>query len=216
MSKFIQAAMNNRQNAYSSQGTGAKTAKEGKFLCKLIKAENTENRTKTAKMARLTYEVINVAEGDADNKGCTFSEYISESHQQEQMQRRYTQLVDQLLNAGVAESKISDEDDETLFEAVVSAVNGAQKALTKGVEIIAAVKRVKTEKLAENGKPYYNSYFLALDELDDAVEAHEEEKAATEAEEAEESPKEEKKTAKKVAKKTEQKKPEEEDTDLPF
>ena len=67
-----------------------------------------------------------------------------------------------MLDAGVKEEKISDEDDETLWDAIVTAVQAAGKVINKGVEVYAAMDRVQTTKLAENGKPYFNNYFIEL------------------------------------------------------
>lgn len=165
MNKFIEAAKAKRTEALTRSEGGVKTAGPGKFIVNLVAAEITDNRAKTAKMAKLTYKVETVIEGAPENVGSTIYEYISESHKEEQMARRYTQLVNQLLDAGCSESKISDEDDETLFEAVITATNYASKAIAKGVKIIAALDHVETDKVAENGKPYYNNYFIEVPEV---------------------------------------------------
>lgn len=164
MNKFIEAAKAKRSEALTRNEGGIKTAGPGRFIVKLDGAEITENRAKTAKMAKLTYKVTDVIEGAPENVGTIIYEYISESHKDEQMSRRYTQLVNQLLDAGCSEQKISDEDDETLFEAVITATNYAAKAVAKGVEIKAALDHVETDKVAENGKPYYNNYFIEIPE----------------------------------------------------
>jgi len=165
MNKFIEAAKAKRTEALTRSEGGVKTAGPGKFIVNLVAAEITDNRAKTAKMAKLTYKVETVIEGAPENVGSIIYEYISESHKEEQMARRYTQLVNQLLDAGCSESKISDEDDETLFEAVITATNYASKAIAKGVKIIAALDHVETDKVAENGKPYYNNYFIEVPEV---------------------------------------------------
>lgn len=164
MNKFVEAAKAKRSEALTRNEGGVKTAGSGRFIVQLTAAEVTENRAKTAKMAKLTYKVTDVIEGAPENVGTIIYEYISESHKDEQMARRYTQLVNQLLDAGCSEQKISDEDDETLFEAVITATNYASKAAAKGVVIKAALDHVETDKVAENGRPYYNNYFIEIPE----------------------------------------------------
>lgn len=163
MNKFIQAAKNNRQSALAeNSGSGSRIAGPGRFKAKLVGAEIGENRQGTAKRAKLTYEVVEVIKGDEEDVGATISEYISENHNSDSQAKRYTALVNQLLDAGVKEEKISDEDDETLWDAIVTAVQAAGKVINKGVEVYAAMDRVQTTKLAENGKPYFNNYFIEL------------------------------------------------------
>lgn len=163
MNKFIQAAKKNRQSALAeNSGSGSRTAGPGRFKAKLIGAEIGENRQGTAKRAKLTYEVVEVIKGNEEDVGATISEYISENHNSDSQAKRYTALVNQLLDAGVKEEKISDEDDETLWDAIVTAVQAAGKVINKGVEVYAAMDRVQTTKLAENGKPYFNNYFVEL------------------------------------------------------
>lgn len=174
MNKFIQAAKNNRQSALAeNSGSGSRTAGPGRFKAKLVGAEIGENRQGTAKRAKLTYEVVEVIKGNEEDVGATISEYISENHNSDSQAKRYTALVNQLLDAGVKEEKISDEDDETLWDAIVTAVQAAGKVINKGVEVYAAMDRVQTTKLAENGKPYFNNYFVELDSCVAAAPAQE-------------------------------------------
>lgn len=174
MNKFIQAAKNNRQSALAeNSGSGSRTAGPGRFKAKLVGAEIGENRQGTAKRAKLTYEVVEVIKGNEEDIGSTISEYISENHNSDSQAKRYTALVNQLLDAGVKEEKISDEDDETLWDAIVTAVQAAGKVINKGVEVFAAMDRVQTTKLAENGKPYFNNYFVELDSCVSAAPAQE-------------------------------------------
>ena len=217
MNKFIQAAKNNRQSALAeNSGSGSRTAGPGRFKAKLVGAEIGENRQGTAKRAKLTYEVVEVIKGEDEDVGATISEYISENHNSDSQAKRYTALVNQLLDAGVKEEKISDEDDETLWDAIVTAVQAAGKVINKGVEVFAAMDRVQTTKLAENGKPYFNNYFI---ELGSVAAAHAQE-SAVEAEVVN-TPKTEKP---KVVKKTQQVQQAQqqvaaasfEDSDLPF
>ena len=163
MNKFIAAAKNNRAAALAeNSGSGSRMAGPGRFKVKLVGAEIGENRQGTAKRAKLTYEVVAVIKGDEKDVGATISEYISENHNSDSQSKRYTALVNQLLDAGVKEDKISDEDDETLWDAIVTAVQAAGKVINKGVEVFAALDHVQTTKLAENGKPYFNNYFVEL------------------------------------------------------
>lgn len=163
MNKFIAAAKNNRATALAeNSGSGSRMAGPGRFKVKLVGAEIGENRQGTAKRAKLTYEVVAVIKGDEKDVGATISEYISENHNSDSQAKRYTALVNQLLDAGVKEDKISDEDDETLWDAIVTAVQAAGKVINKGVEVFAALDHVQTTKIAENGKPYFNNYFIEL------------------------------------------------------
>lgn len=163
MNKFIAAAKNNRATALAeNSGSGSRMAGPGRFKVKLVGAEIGENRQGTAKRAKLTYEVVAVIKGDENDVGATISEYISENHNSDSQAKRYTALVNQLLDAGVKEEKISDEDDNTLWDAIMTAVQAAGKVVNKGVEVYAALDHVQTTKLAENGKPYFNNYFIEL------------------------------------------------------
>lgn len=164
MNKFIAAAKAKRTTALAENtGTGSKMAGPGRFEVQLISAEIGDNRAKTAKQAKLVYEVTRVIKGNEEDVGSTITEYISQNHNSESMGKRYTVLVNQLLDAGIKEEKISDDDDETLWDAVVTATQAASKAVSKGVAIPAAVDHVETQKIAENGKPYFNNYFIELD-----------------------------------------------------
>lgn len=163
MNKFIAAAKNNRATALAeNSGSGSRMAGPGRFKVKLVGAEIGENRQGTAKRAKLSYEVVSVIKGDEKDVGATISEYISENHNSDSQAKRYTALVNQLLDAGVKEDKISDEDDDTLWDAIMTAVQAAGKVINKGVEVYAALDHVQTTKLAENGKPYFNNYFVEL------------------------------------------------------
>lgn len=164
MNKFIAAAKAKRTTALAENtGTSSKMAGPGRFEVQLISAEIGDNRAKTAKQAKLVYEVTRVIKGNEEDVGSTITEYISQNHNSESMGKRYTVLVNQLLDAGIKEEKISDDDDETLWDAVVTATQAASKAVSKGVAIPAAVDHVETQKIAENGKPYFNNYFIELD-----------------------------------------------------
>lgn len=164
MNKFIAAAKAKRTTALAENtGTGSKMAGPGRFEVQLISAEIGDNRAKTAKQAKLVYEVTRVIKGNEEDVGSTITEYISQNHNSDSMGKRYTVLVNQLLDAGIKEEKISDDDDETLWDAVVTATQAASKAVSKGVAIPAAVDHVETQKIAENGKPYFNNYFIELD-----------------------------------------------------
>lgn len=197
MNKFITAAKNNRASALAENtGSGSRMAGPGRFEVKLVGAEIGENRAGTAKRAKLTYEVVAVVKGNPEDVGATISEYISENHNSDSQAKRYTALVNQLLDAGVKEEKISDEDDNTLWEAIITAVQAASKFVNKGVEVLAALDHVESKKVAENGKPYFNNYFI--------------ERSAETAETA---------APKAAPKKAEQEQPKEEDVDnddLPF
>lgn len=182
MNKFITAAKNNRATALAeNSGNGSRVAGPGRFKVKLVGAEIGENRQGTAKRAKLAYEVVAVIKGDEKDVGANISEYISENHNSDSQAKRYTALVNQLLDAGVKEDKISDEDDETLWDAIVTAVQAAGKVINKGVQVYAALDHVQTTKLAENGKPYFNNYFVELSAETAKAETQKTEKPKTEA-----------------------------------
>lgn len=147
---------------YSSTGNAAQ-AGAGEFVCYLESAEVSENRKKDAKRVCLTYKVTEVIEGDAGDVGRTFHEYISDKSKDEMLQKKAAILFAELQAAGVPEDKIQDEEDSTYWDAIVTMVSYVggkflSKDCNKG-KIRAQVKRVATDKLTENGKPYFNNYF---------------------------------------------------------
>lgn len=170
---------------YSSNG-GSAQAGEGEFICTLDSAEIAENRSKTGKRVCLTYKVVSVIEGDPSDAGRTFNEYISDKSTDEMLQKKAAILLAELLEAGVPEAKIQDDDDATYWDAISTMVSYVgtkflQKDENKS-KIRARIKRVASDKTTENGKPYYNNYFNddRIDEVDvDDASEKEAEKTST-------------------------------------
>lgn len=169
------AAAANKAALYSSSN-GSKMAGEGKFYATLINAEISANRAGTGKRAALTYKVVDVIEGDPSDTGRELTEYISLSSSEDIINKKCGILYNQAIRAGIKSEKLYEEDDETIADVLSTVVAAVKKFIDKESnegKVKAIVKRVKTEKVAENGKPYYNNYFND-DELDDYEEEHEE------------------------------------------
>ena len=119
------------------------------------------------------YEVVEIYDGMPDQVGTTFTEYLSSKTKEDILSNKVALFVDQLLRAGVKPEKLEDEDDETVFDAGRTAANAASKFVAKHPgEVIAYVSRRESDKLAQNGKPYFNTYFEdpALHENQDEAE----------------------------------------------
>lgn len=171
------AAASNKAALYSSNGTGKKIAGEGIFYTALINAEVADNRAGTSKRVALTYKVLDVIEGDPTDLGRELTEYISATSNEDIINRKCGILYNEAIRAGIKAEKLRDEDDEAIFDVLTTVVSATKKFIDKEAnaeKVKAIVKRVKTDKLAENGKPYYNNYFQD-DKLDDYEEQHEDE-----------------------------------------
>lgn len=163
---------------YSSNSTGSAQAGEGEFVCVLESTEIAANRAKTGQRIRLTYRVVEVLEGDPGDVGRHINEYISDTSKDESLQKKAAILLNEFLTAGVNPAKLQDDEDATYWDALVTMVNYGTKWLKKEEntdKVRARIHRVVTDKLAENGKPYYNNYFND-DKLDEAEAAEPEEK----------------------------------------
>lgn len=168
------AAASNKAALYSA-GTGSKIAGEGTFYATLINAEVADNRAGTSKRVALTYKVLDVIEGDPADIGRELTEYISANSTEDIINRKCGILYNEALRAGIKSEKLQDEDDEEIFDVLTTVTGAVKKFIDKEAnagKVKAIVKRVKTDKLSENGKPYYNNYFKD-DELDDYEESHE-------------------------------------------
>lgn len=168
------AAAANKATLYSA-GTGSKVAGEGTFYATLINAEVADNRAGTSKRVALTYKVLDVIEGDPADVGRELTEYISANSNEDIINRKCAILYSEAIRAGVKAEKLQDEDDEEIFDVLTTVVAATKKFIDKEAnaeKVKAIVKRVKTDKMAENGKPYFNNYFQD-DKLDDYEEHHE-------------------------------------------
>lgn len=166
---IMQKIMKQREDAarlYTAKG-GAKITQEGDFKVALKTAKCEKNRAGDADTIKLEYKVLEVFDGAPDEVGTTFTEYISEKTSDDMLGDKLAIFVDQLVRAGVKSEKLEDEDDETLFDAGRTATNVASKFIAKNPDkVVAYVGRRKSNKMAENGKPYFNNYWLSYDKYE--------------------------------------------------
>lgn len=164
---IIDSLLAQRQDAgklYTS-GTGAKIAGEGKFKVALVTAKCEKNRAGDSDTLKLEYKVLEVLEGEPEEVGRTFTEYVSAKTKDDLLSTKIAVLLDQLLRGGAKKEKLSDDDDETLFDAGRTMVGYAAKFVAKHPdEVVAYVTRKASQKTAENGRPYYNNYWEAYPE----------------------------------------------------
>ena len=140
--------------------SGAKITGEGQFKVALKTVKVEKNRAGDADNIKLEYEVVEIFEGMPDQVGTTFTEYLSSKSKEDILSNKIALFVDQLLRAGLKPEKLEDEDDETVFDAGRTAANAASKFIAKHPgEVVAYVTRRESDKLAQNGKPYFNTYF---------------------------------------------------------
>lgn len=156
----------NKEALYASNG-GSAQAGEGTFFVSLTGAEVGKNRDGSGSRVKLTYKVTDVIEGDAGDVGRDICEYISQKSKDDMIEKKATILLDQLLGAGIKEEKLQDEEDVTAWDGLSTMVGYlSSKYLAKPEntdKVKACIRRVKSDKLAENGKPYYNNYFNPID-----------------------------------------------------
>ena len=146
-------------NLYAGK-SGAKITGEGQFKVALKTVKVDKNRAGDADNIKLEYEVVEIFDGMPDQVGTTFTEYISSKTKEDLLSNKIALFVDQLLRAGLNPEKLEDEDDETVFDAGRTAANAASKFIAKHPgEVVAYVTRRESDKLAQNGKPYFNTYF---------------------------------------------------------
>lgn len=146
-------------NLYAGK-SGAKITGEGQFKVALKTVKVDKNRAGDADNIKLEYEVVEVFDGMPDQMGTTFTEYLSSKTKEDILSNKIALFVDQLLRAGLKPEKLEDEDDETVFDAGRTAANAASKFIAKHPgEVVAYVTRRESDKLAQNGKPYFNTYF---------------------------------------------------------
>ena len=150
---------NDAANLYAGK-SGAKITGEGQFKVALKTVKVDKNRAGDADNIKLEYEVVEIFDGMPDQVGTTFTEYLSSKTKEDILSNKIALFVDQLLRAGLKPEKLEDEDDETVFDAGRTAANAASKFIAKHPgEVVAYVTRRESDKLAQNGKPYFNTYF---------------------------------------------------------
>lgn len=158
MSKIMEQR-NDAANLYAGK-SGAKITGEGQFKVALKTVKVDKNRAGDADNIKLEYEVVKIFDGMPDQVGTTFTEYLSSKSKEDILSNKIALFVDQLLRAGLKPEKLEDEEDETVFDAGRTAANAASKFITKHPgEVVAYVTRRESDKLAQNGKPYFNTYF---------------------------------------------------------
>ena len=158
MSKIMEQR-SDAANLYAGK-SGAKITGEGQFKVALKTVKVEKNRAGDADNIKLEYEVVEIFEGMPDQVGTTFTEYLSSKTKEDILSNKVALFVDQLLRAGLKPEKLEDEDDETVFDAGRTAANAASKFIAKHPgEVVAYVARRESDKLAQNGKPYFNTYF---------------------------------------------------------
>lgn len=158
MSKIMEQR-NDAANLYAGK-SGAKITGEGQFKVALKTVKVEKNRAGDADNIKLEYEVVEIFDGMPDQVGTAFTEYLSSKTKEDILSNKVALFVDQLLRAGLKPEKLEDEDDETVFDAGRTAANAASKFIAKHPgEVVAYVTRRESDKLAQNGKPYFNTYF---------------------------------------------------------
>lgn len=155
--------MKQREDAaklYEAKG-GAKITQAGDFKVSLKSVKVEKNRAGDSDVIKLEYKVLEVLDGDPAEVGTTFTEYLSSKTDDEMLAGKLALFVDQLVRAGVKAEKLEDEEDETVFDAGRTAANVAGKFIAKHEdEVVAYVGRRESKKMAENGKPYFNNYWM--------------------------------------------------------
>lgn len=142
----------------TTSSSAVKIAGEGHFTVKITAAEWGKNRSGDAEQGKLSFLVVGVRKDtDKSEIGSIFSEYVSMKNE-EMAKKKYLQISDWLLNAGVKDEKMVDEDDETLEEAMHTLINAVAKYCTKR-EVTANCFRKASDKVDSQGRPYYNNYF---------------------------------------------------------
>lgn len=158
MSKIMEQR-NDAANLYAGK-SGTKITGEGEFKVALKTVKVEKNRAGDADNIKLEYEVVEIYDGMPDQVGTTFTEYLSSKTNEDILSNKVALFVDQLLRAGLKPEKLEDEDDETVFDAGRTAANAASKFVAKHPgEVVAYVARRESDKMAQNGKPYFNTYF---------------------------------------------------------
>lgn len=158
MSKIMEQR-NDAAKLYAGK-SGAKITGEGQFKVALKTVKVEKNRAGDADNIKLEYEVVEIFEGMPDQVSTTFTEYLSSKTNEDILSNKVALFVDQLIRAGLKPEKLEDEDDETVFDAGRTAANAASKFIAKHPgEVVAYVTRRESDKLSQNGKPYFNTYF---------------------------------------------------------
>ena len=159
MANMLEKLRAKRENGeITTSSTGVKGAGEGHFTVKLTEAKWDKNRTGDAEQGKLSFKVVAVRKDtDPSEVGSVFSEYVSLKNE-EMAQKKYLQISDWLSAAGVADSKMVDDDDETFADSMRTLILAADK-FAKKRDVTANCYRKASDKVDSNGRPYYNNYF---------------------------------------------------------
>lgn len=159
MANMLETLRAKRENGeITTASTGVKIAGEGHFTVKLAEAKWDKNRNGDAEQGKLSFKVVAVRKDtDPAEIGGVFSEYVSLKNE-EMAEKKYLQISDWLAAAGVADSKMVDDDDETLAESMRTLILAADK-FAKKREVVADCYRKASDKVDSQGRPYYNNYF---------------------------------------------------------
>lgn len=159
MANMLETLRAKRENGeITTASTGVKIAGEGHFTVKLTEAKWDKNRNGDAEQGKLSFKVVAVRKDtDPAEVGGVFSEYVSLKNE-EMAEKKYLQISDWLAAAGVADSKMVDDDDETLAESMRTLILAADK-FAKKREVVADCYRKASDKVDSQGRPYYNNYF---------------------------------------------------------
>lgn len=159
MANMLETLRAKRENGeITTASTGVKVAGEGHFTVKLTEAKWDKNRNGDAEQGKLSFKVVAVRKDtDPSEIGGVFSEYVSLKNE-EMAEKKYLQISDWLSAAGVADSKMVDDDDETLAESMRTLILAADK-FAKKREVVADCYRKASDKVDSQGRPYYNNYF---------------------------------------------------------
>ena len=159
MANMLETLRAKRENGeITTASTGVKIAGEGHFTVKLTEAKWDKNRNGDAEQGKLSFKVVAVRKDtDPAEIGGVFSEYVSLKNE-EMAEKKYLQISDWLAAAGVADSKMVDDDDETLAESMRTLILAADK-FAKKREVVADCYRKASDKVDSQGRPYYNNYF---------------------------------------------------------
>lgn len=159
MANMLETLRAKRENGeITTASTGVKIAGEGHFTVKLTEAKWDKNRNGDAEQGKLSFKVVAVRKDtDPAEIGGVFSEYVSLKNE-EMAEKKYLQISDWLSAAGVADSKMVDDDDETLAESMRTLILAADK-FAKKREVVADCFRKASDKVDSQGRPYYNNYF---------------------------------------------------------
>lgn len=159
MANMLEMLRAKRENGeITTASTGVKIAGEGHFTVKLTEAKWDKNRTGDAEQGKLNFRVVAVRKDtDPAEIGSVFSEYVSLKNE-EMAEKKYLQISDWLAAAGVADSKMVADDDETLAESMRTLILAADKYAKKR-DVVADCYRKASDKVDSQGRPYYNNYF---------------------------------------------------------